>query len=70
MDIPAVVGARGEPADSPDDWVVIDGDAGIVIVDPSGGTREYRLRQRQRDKSASGCRSSRHFGDHARRAEG
>ena len=36
MDIPAVVGAReASRLIRQDDWVVIDGDAGIVIVDPS-----------------------------------
>src|SRR4029079_17499154 len=32
-------------------WVIIDGDAGIVIVDPSSVVlEEYRLRQRQREQ--------------------
>ena len=36
MDIPAVVGARGvSQLVRQDDWVIIDGDAGVVIVDPS-----------------------------------
>ena len=36
MDIPAVVGAReASRLIRQDDWVVIDGDAGVVIVDPS-----------------------------------
>jgi phosphotransferase system enzyme I (PtsI) len=49
MDIPAVVGAReASRLIRPDDWVVIDGDAGIVIVDPSPIVlEEYRFRQRQ-----------------------
>jgi phosphotransferase system enzyme I (PtsI) len=49
MDIPAVVGAReASRLIRQDDWVVIDGDAGIVIVDPSPIVlEEYRFRQRQ-----------------------
>jgi len=49
MDIPAVVGAReASRIIRQDDWVVIDGDAGIVIVNPSAIIlEEYRFRQRQ-----------------------
>ncbi len=49
MDIPAVVGAReASRLIRQDDWIVIDGDAGIVIVDPSPIVlAEYRFRQRQ-----------------------
>ena len=49
MDIPAVVGARGvSQLVRQDDWVIIDGDAGVVIVDPSPMVLdEYRFRQRQ-----------------------
>jgi phosphoenolpyruvate-protein phosphotransferase (PTS system enzyme I) len=49
LDIPAVVGAReGSRLIRQDDWVVIDGDAGIVVVDPSPIVlEEYRFRQRQ-----------------------
>jgi phosphoenolpyruvate-protein phosphotransferase (PTS system enzyme I) len=49
MDIPAVVGAReASRIIRQDDWVVIDGDAGIVIVAPSAIVlEEYRFRQRQ-----------------------
>jgi phosphoenolpyruvate-protein phosphotransferase (PTS system enzyme I) len=49
MDIPAVVGAReASRIIRQDDWVVIDGDAGIVVVDPSPIVlEEYRFRQRQ-----------------------
>src|SRR4051812_46237858 len=49
MDIPAVVGAReASRIIRQDDWVVIDGDAGIVIIDPSPIVlEEYRFRQRQ-----------------------
>ncbi len=49
MDIPAVVGAReASRLIRQDDWVVIDGDAGVVIVDPPPIVlEEYRYRQRQ-----------------------
>ncbi|AVO49127.1 phosphoenolpyruvate--protein phosphotransferase [Melaminivora suipulveris] len=49
MDIPAVVGARGvSQLVRQDDWIIIDGDAGVVIVDPSPMVLdEYRFRQRQ-----------------------
>jgi phosphotransferase system enzyme I (PtsI) len=49
MDIPAVVGAReASRIIRQDDWLVIDGDSGIVIVNPSALVlEEYRFRQRQ-----------------------
>ena len=49
FDIAAVVGAReASRLIRQDDWIVIDGDAGIVIVDPSPMVLdEYRFRQRQ-----------------------
>lgn len=49
MDIPAVVGAReASRIIRQDDWVIIDGDNGIVVVDPSPIVlEEYRFRQRQ-----------------------
>jgi phosphoenolpyruvate-protein phosphotransferase (PTS system enzyme I) len=49
MDIPAVVGVReASRIIRQDDWVVIDGDAGVVIVNPSPILlEEYRFRQRQ-----------------------
>ncbi len=49
MDIPAVVGAReASRLIRQDDWVVIDGDAGVVIVNPSPIVlEEFRFRQRQ-----------------------
>ena len=49
MDIPAVVGAReASRIVSQDDWIIIDGDAGVVIVNPSPIVlEEYRFRQRQ-----------------------
>jgi phosphotransferase system enzyme I (PtsI) len=49
LDIPAVVGAReASRLIRQDDWIVIDGDAGVVIVDPPTIVlEEYRFRQRQ-----------------------
>jgi phosphotransferase system enzyme I (PtsI) len=49
MDIPAVVGARGaSQMVRQDDWVVIDGDAGVLIVNPSDIVlAEYGFKQRQ-----------------------
>ncbi|GAC1604363.1 MAG: phosphoenolpyruvate--protein phosphotransferase [Ramlibacter sp.] len=49
MDIPAVVGARGaSQLVRQDDWVIIDGDAGVMIVDPSPILlAEYGFKQRQ-----------------------
>jgi phosphotransferase system enzyme I (PtsI) len=49
MDIPAVVGARGAShLVRQDDWIVIDGDAGVMIVDPSPIIlAEYGFKQRQ-----------------------
>ena len=49
MDIPAVVGARtASHLIEEDDWVIIDGDAGVVIVDPSPIVlAEYGFKQRQ-----------------------
>jgi phosphotransferase system enzyme I (PtsI) len=49
MDIPAVVGARtASQLVRQDDWVIIDGNAGVVIVDPSPIIlAEYQHKQRQ-----------------------
>jgi len=49
LDIPAVVGARtASQLVRQDDWVIIDGDAGVVIVDPSPIIlSEYSFKQRQ-----------------------
>ncbi len=49
MDIPAVVGARSAShLVRQDDWVVIDGDAGVMVVDPSPIIlAEYGFKQRQ-----------------------
>ena len=49
MDIPAVVGARSSSnLVRQDDWVIVDGDAGVMIVDPSPIIlAEYGFKQRQ-----------------------
>ncbi|CAB5723106.1 Phosphoenolpyruvate-protein phosphotransferase [Delftia tsuruhatensis] len=51
MDIPAVVGARAAgQLIRQDDWIIIDGNAGIVIVDPTPIIlAEYGFRQRQNE---------------------
>ena len=56
MDIPAVVGAReASRLIRQDDWVVIDGDTGTVIVDPPAWMiDEYREVKRQRDLGRAG----------------
>ena len=49
LDIPAVVGARSaSQLVRQDDWIIIDGDAGVVIVNPSPIIlAEYSFKQRQ-----------------------
>jgi phosphotransferase system enzyme I (PtsI) len=49
LDIPAVVGARtASQLVRQDDWIIIDGDAGVVIVNPSSIIlAEYSFKQRQ-----------------------
>ncbi|MGY8905143.1 MAG: phosphoenolpyruvate--protein phosphotransferase [Burkholderiales bacterium] len=55
MDIPAVVGARqASQLVRQDDWVIIDGDAGVIIVDPSPIIlAEYGFKQRQAEVERS-----------------
>jgi phosphotransferase system enzyme I (PtsI) len=62
MDIPAVVGAReASKLIRQDDWVIIDGDAGLVIVDPSPIVlEEYRFRQRQSELERARLHRLRH----------
>jgi len=62
MDIPAVVGAReASRLIRQDDWVVIDGDAGVVIVNPSPIVlEEYRFRQRQSELERARLHRLRH----------
>ncbi len=49
MDIPAVVGARTcSQLVRQDDWIIVDGDAGVVIIDPSPIIlAEYGFKKRQ-----------------------
>ena len=49
LDIPAVVGARDASRTiRQDDWLIIDGDMGVVVINPSSIIlEEYRFRQRQ-----------------------
>lgn len=49
LDIPAVVGMdNGSSMIMQDDWIIIDGDAGVVIVDPSPLVlKQYRDRQQR-----------------------
>ena len=62
LDIPAVVGAReASRLIRQDDWVVIDGDAGVVIANPSPIIlEEYRFRQRQSDLERARLNRLRH----------
>ena len=62
MDIPAVVGARqASGLIRQDDRIIIDGDAGLVIVDPSPIVlEEYRFRQRQAELERSRLARLRH----------
>ncbi|MEY4764545.1 MAG: phosphoenolpyruvate--protein phosphotransferase, partial [Pseudomonadota bacterium] len=62
MDIPAVVGARqASSLIRQDDCIIIDGDAGLVIVDPSPIVlEEYRFRQRQAELERSRLARLRH----------
>ena len=63
MDIPAVVGAReASRLIRQDDWLIIDGDSGTVIVDPPPAViDEYRAIQRRRDAARAGLRRLRHL---------
>src|SRR6187402_3582861 len=63
MDIPAVVGAReASRLIRQDDWLVIDGDVGTVIVDPPPSViAEYRELKRSRDASRAGLARLRHL---------
>ncbi|HLL10449.1 MAG TPA: phosphoenolpyruvate--protein phosphotransferase [Rubrivivax sp.] len=62
LDIPAVVGAReASRLIRQDDWIVIDGDAGVVIVNPSPIVlEEYRFRQRQSELERARLNRLRH----------
>jgi phosphotransferase system enzyme I (PtsI) len=62
MDIPAVVGARqASNLIRQDDCIIIDGDAGLIIVDPSPIVlEEYSFRQRQSELERSRLARLRH----------
>jgi phosphoenolpyruvate-protein phosphotransferase (PTS system enzyme I) len=62
MDIPAVVGAReASRLIRQDDWVVIDGDAGVVLINPTPIVlEEYRFRQRQSELERARLNRLRH----------
>ena len=62
LDIPAVVGAReASRLIRQDDWLVIDGDAGVVVVNPSPIVlEEYRFRQRQSELERARLNRLRH----------
>lgn len=62
LDIPAVVGAReASRLIRQDDWVVIDGDAGVVIVNPSPIVlEEYRFRRQQAELERARLHRLRH----------
>ncbi len=62
LDIPAVVGARqASHLIRQDDCIIIDGDAGLIIVDPSPIVlEEYRFRQRQSELERSRLTRLRH----------
>ena len=63
MDIPAVVGAReASRLIRQDDWVVIDGDAGTVIVDPPASViAAYRSLERDRNTARARLTRLRHL---------
>ncbi|MEJ5992520.1 phosphoenolpyruvate--protein phosphotransferase [Ramlibacter sp. PS3R-8] len=62
LDIPAVVGARSASnLVRQDDWVIIDGDSGVMIVDPSPIIlAEYGFKQRQAELERSRLGRLRH----------
>ena len=62
MDIPAVVGAReASRLIRQDDWIVIDGDAGVVIVNPTPIIlEEYRFRRQQSELERARLNRLRH----------
>jgi phosphotransferase system enzyme I (PtsI) len=53
LDIPAVVGVReASRLVREDDWVVIDGDSGVIVVDPAPSVRESYERLRESREAA------------------
>ena len=63
MDIPAVVGAReASRLVRQDDWLIIDGDSGVVVVNPTPIVlEEYRFRQRQSELERAKLHRLRHM---------
>ena len=63
MDIPAVVGAReASRLVRQDDWLIIDGDAGVVVVNPTPIVlEEYRVRQRESELERARLHRLRHM---------
>ncbi|MBL8352542.1 MAG: phosphoenolpyruvate--protein phosphotransferase [Burkholderiaceae bacterium] len=63
MDIPAVVGAReASRLVRQDDWLIIDGDNGVVVVNPTPIVlEEYRFRQRQSELERARLHRLRHM---------
>jgi len=63
MDIPAVVGAReASRLVRQDDWLIIDGDTGVVVVNPTPIVlEEYRFRQRESELERARLHRLRHM---------
>ena len=63
MDIPAVVGAReASRLVRQDDWLIIDGDAGVVVINPTEIVlEEYRFRQRESELERARLHRLRHM---------
>ncbi len=63
MDIPAVVGAReASRLVRQDDWLIIDGDAGVIVINPTAIVlEEYRFRQRQSELERARLHRLRHM---------
>ena len=63
MDIPAVVGAReASRLIRQDDWLIIDGDSGVVVINPTPIVlEEYRFRQRESELERAKLHRLRHM---------
>ena len=63
MDIPAVVGAReASRLVRQDDWLIIDGDTGVVVINPTPIVlEEYRFRRRQSELERAKLHRLRHM---------
>lgn len=63
MDVPAVVGAReASRLVRQDDWLIVDGDSGVLLVNPSPIVlEEYRFRQRQSELERARLHRLRHM---------